>query len=138
MEDEKEPKEEVPRVFCEGKAIGSKPLDQKIDYDKWGICLESLGHETLKLFEAFHMEVGSVTAEAVARNMKEMFAPPPVAEVDIRPWREMVKNFAKLLTEEQKKNMAIVEHCDIYKRKIRHSEKIPEIAMWCAQQLQVS
>ncbi|KAL2636287.1 hypothetical protein R1flu_007766 [Riccia fluitans] len=77
-EDEKEPKEEVPRAFCEDKASRSKPLDQKLDYDEWGIRLESLGHEISKLFEAFHMEIGSVTAEAVARNMKEMFAPPPV------------------------------------------------------------
>ncbi|KAL2612773.1 hypothetical protein R1flu_024465 [Riccia fluitans] len=65
------------------KASGSKPLDLKIDYDEWGICLESLGHETSKLFEAFHVEVSIVIAEAVARNMKEMFAPPPVAEADI-------------------------------------------------------
>ncbi|KAL2651273.1 hypothetical protein R1flu_019401 [Riccia fluitans] len=75
--DEKEPKEEVPCAFCEGKASGSKPLDQKIDYDEWEIRLESLGHETLKLFEAFQ-EVGSVTTEAMARNMKKMFAPPPM------------------------------------------------------------
>ncbi|KAL2641465.1 hypothetical protein R1flu_009052 [Riccia fluitans] len=72
----KEPKEEVPSTFCEGEVSGSKPLDQKItiDYDEWGICLESLRRETSKLFEAFHMEVGSVTAEAVAWNMKEIFA----------------------------------------------------------------
>ncbi|KAL2608107.1 hypothetical protein R1flu_026680 [Riccia fluitans] len=67
-EDEKEPMEEVPCTFCEGEASGSKPLAQKItvDYDNWGIRLESLGRETSKLLEAFHVEVGSVTAEAVA------------------------------------------------------------------------
>ncbi|KAL2643042.1 hypothetical protein R1flu_010629 [Riccia fluitans] len=41
-EDEKEPKEEGPRALCEGEANGSKPLAQKIDYDEWGIRLESL------------------------------------------------------------------------------------------------
>ncbi|KAL2641961.1 hypothetical protein R1flu_009548 [Riccia fluitans] len=111
MKDEKEPKEEVPRTFCEGKANGSKPLDQKItiDYDEWEIHLESLGREISKLFEAFHVEVGSVTAETVARNMKEIFAPPPVAEADIQPWKEMVKNLAMLLTKKQKKKKEIVE-----------------------------
>ncbi|KAL2635684.1 hypothetical protein R1flu_007163 [Riccia fluitans] len=84
-EDEKEPTEEVSCIACEGEASGSKPLAQKItvDYDDWGICLESLGRETLKLFEAFHVEVGSVTTKAMARNMKEIFAPPPIVEVDI-------------------------------------------------------
>ncbi|KAL2651609.1 hypothetical protein R1flu_019737 [Riccia fluitans] len=42
--DEKETAEEVPRTCCDGKASGSKPLDQKIDYNEWGIRLESLGH----------------------------------------------------------------------------------------------
>ncbi|KAL2636056.1 hypothetical protein R1flu_007535 [Riccia fluitans] len=135
MEDEKEPKEEVPRAFCEGEASGSKPLDQKImiDYEEWGICLESLGHETSKLFEAFHVEVGNVIAEAVAQNMKEIFAPPLVVEADIQPWKEMVKNLAKLFTEEQKRNKEIIEQRDYYEGNIRHSEKVPEIAMWCGQ-----
>ncbi|KAL2621665.1 hypothetical protein R1flu_001870 [Riccia fluitans] len=131
-EDEKEPAKDVPRTFCEGKANGSKPLDHKIDYDEWGFRLESLGHETSKLFEAFHVEVGNVTAEAVARNMKEMFAPPPVVEADIQQWKKMVKNLAKLLTEEQKRNKEIFEQRDYYKGKIQPSEKIPKIAMWCA------
>ncbi|KAL2619918.1 hypothetical protein R1flu_000123 [Riccia fluitans] len=65
MEDEKEPKEEIPCTMSEGEASGSKPLDQNItvDYDDWRIRLESLVRETSKLFEALHMEVGSVTAE---------------------------------------------------------------------------
>ncbi|KAL2610964.1 hypothetical protein R1flu_022656 [Riccia fluitans] len=46
--------------------------------------------------------------EAVACNMKEIFAPPPVAEVDIQLWKEMVKNLIKFLTEEQKKNKEVV------------------------------
>ncbi|KAL2641701.1 hypothetical protein R1flu_009288 [Riccia fluitans] len=50
IEDEKEPKEEVPRAFFASEASGSKPLDLKIDYDEWGIRLESLGRETSKLF----------------------------------------------------------------------------------------
>ncbi|KAL2652104.1 hypothetical protein R1flu_020232 [Riccia fluitans] len=139
-EDEKEPTEEVPRTFCEGKASGSKPFAHKItvDYDDWGIHLESLGRETSKLFEAFHVKVGSVTAEAMARNMKEIFAPPLVVEVDIQPWREMVKNMIKLLTDEQKKNKEIVEQRDYYEGKIHCLEKVPKIAMWCAQQLQAS
>ncbi|KAL2654076.1 hypothetical protein R1flu_022204 [Riccia fluitans] len=81
--DEKEPKEEVPHAFCEGEVSGSKPLDQKIDYAEWGNRVESLGRETSKLFEVFHVEVGSMTVEAMAWNMKEMFAPPPVVEADI-------------------------------------------------------
>ncbi|KAL2636146.1 hypothetical protein R1flu_007625 [Riccia fluitans] len=103
-EDEKEPKEEVPCPIYGGEASGSKPLDKKLTmgYDDWRIRLESLGQETSKLFEAFHVEVGSVTTEAMARNMKEIFAPPLVAEVDIQPWKEMMKNLIKLLTEEKK------------------------------------
>ncbi|KAL2644785.1 hypothetical protein R1flu_012372 [Riccia fluitans] len=109
--DEKESKEEVPLTFCEGEASRSKPLAQKrtVDYDDWGICLESLGHETSKLFDAFHVEVGSVTTEVVAWNMKEIFAPPHVVEVVIQLWKEMVKNLVKLLMEKQKKNKGIVE-----------------------------
>ncbi|KAL2649535.1 hypothetical protein R1flu_017663 [Riccia fluitans] len=123
--DEKEPTEEIPCTFCEGKASGSKPLSQKrmVDYDDWEIRLESLGRETSKLFETFHMEVGSVTTEAVAQNIKEIFAPPSVVEVVIQPWREMVKNLVKLLTEEQKKNKGIVEQHDYYEGKIQHSKK---------------
>ncbi|KAL2609750.1 hypothetical protein R1flu_028323 [Riccia fluitans] len=102
-EEEKESPKEVPRVFCEGEASGSKPLDQKLDFVEWENYVESLGHETSWLFEAFHMEIRSVTAEAVARNMKEMFTPLPVVETDLQPWKEMGKN--------------------------RCSEKIPEIAM---------
>ncbi|KAL2623579.1 hypothetical protein R1flu_003784 [Riccia fluitans] len=85
MEDEKEPNEEILHRACEGEASRNKPLDQKImvDYNDWGICLESLGRETLKLFEAFHVEVGSVTAKAMARNIKQIFALSPMAEVDI-------------------------------------------------------
>ncbi|KAL2653767.1 hypothetical protein R1flu_021895 [Riccia fluitans] len=104
-------------------------FDTKIDYAEWGNRVKSLGCETSKLFEAFHMEVGSVTAEAVARNMKEMFAPSPVAEADIQLWKEMVKNLANLLTEEQKRNKVIIEHCDYFKGKTRCSKKIPKIAM---------
>ncbi|KAL2645365.1 hypothetical protein R1flu_012952 [Riccia fluitans] len=135
MEDEKEPKEEVPRTIYGGEASGSKPLDKKlmVDYDDWGIHLERLGQEASSLFEAFHVEVGSVTVEAVARNMKEIFAPPPIAEVDIQPWKEMVKNLIKLLTEEQKKNKEVVEQRNYYEGKMCRSEKVPEIAMWCAQ-----
>ncbi|KAL2653412.1 hypothetical protein R1flu_021540 [Riccia fluitans] len=132
-EDEKEPKEEVPHAFCEGEPSGSKPLEQKIDYVEWGIRVENLGRETSKLFEAFHVEIGSVIAEAVAQNMKEMFAPPPVVEADIQPWREMMKNLATLLTEEQKRTKVVVEQHDYFVGKARYSEKNPEIAMWCAQ-----
>ncbi|KAL2649993.1 hypothetical protein R1flu_018121 [Riccia fluitans] len=31
-EDQKEPPKEVSRVFCEGEASGSKPLDLKVDF----------------------------------------------------------------------------------------------------------
>ncbi|KAL2609613.1 hypothetical protein R1flu_028186 [Riccia fluitans] len=86
-EEKKEPKEEVPRVFCDGEASRSKPLDQKLDFAEWGNRVESLGGETYRLFKVFHVEIGSVTTEAVARNMKEMFAPPPVVETDLQPWK---------------------------------------------------
>ncbi|KAL2609977.1 hypothetical protein R1flu_028550 [Riccia fluitans] len=48
------------------KSSGSKPLDQKLDFAEWGNHMESLGHETSRLFEVFHMEIGNVTTEAVA------------------------------------------------------------------------
>ncbi|KAL2610122.1 hypothetical protein R1flu_028695 [Riccia fluitans] len=110
-EDEKESTEEVPHTVCEGKASGSKPLALKrtVDYDDWGIRLESLGWETSKLFEAFHVEVGNVIAEVMARIMKEIFTASPMVEVDIQLWKEMVKNMIKLLTVEQKKNKDVVE-----------------------------
>ncbi|KAL2634094.1 hypothetical protein R1flu_005573 [Riccia fluitans] len=82
-EDEKEPEEEVLHVFCEGETSGSKLLDQKLDFAEWRNRVESLGRETSRLFEAFHVEIGSVTMEAVARNMKEMFGPSPVVETDL-------------------------------------------------------
>ncbi|KAL2650163.1 hypothetical protein R1flu_018291 [Riccia fluitans] len=73
-ENEKELMEEIPHIAWEGEASGSKPLEQKtmMDYHDWGVRLESLGWETSKLFEAFHVEVGSVTTEAVARNMEQI------------------------------------------------------------------
>ncbi|KAL2621631.1 hypothetical protein R1flu_001836 [Riccia fluitans] len=132
-EDEKKPTKEVPRVFCEGEASGSKPLDQKLDFAEWENHVESLGCETSRLFEAFHVEIGSVTTEAVAQNMKEMFAPPSVVETDLQPWKEMVRNLADLLTEEQKRTKAVIEERDYFEEKNLCSEKIPEIAMWCAQ-----
>ncbi|KAL2612951.1 hypothetical protein R1flu_024643 [Riccia fluitans] len=93
-EEEKEPSKEVPRVFCESEASGSKPLDLKVDFAEWGNRVESFSHETGKLFEAFHVEFGSVTTEAVARNLKEMFTLPPVVEMDLQPWKEMVRTLA--------------------------------------------
>ncbi|KAL2641558.1 hypothetical protein R1flu_009145 [Riccia fluitans] len=105
-EEEKEPPKEVPRAFCKGEASGSKPLDLKTDFAEWGNCVESFSRETSRLFEAFHVEFESVTAEVVAQNLKEMFAPPPVVETDLQPWKEMVRTLADLLTEEQKKMKA--------------------------------
>ncbi|KAL2654217.1 hypothetical protein R1flu_022345 [Riccia fluitans] len=89
--------------------------------------------EASMLFEAFHVEIGSVTTEAVAWSMKEMFTPPPVVETDLQPWKEMVRNLATLLTEEQRKTKAVVEQCDYFKGKNRCSKKIPKIVMWCAE-----
>ncbi|KAL2629061.1 hypothetical protein R1flu_013747 [Riccia fluitans] len=103
MEDEKEPTKKVLRAFCEGEASRSKPLGQRIDYAEWENRVESLGHETSKLFEAFYVEISNVTTEVVAQNMKEMFAPPSVVETDIQPWRVTVKNLANLLMEDQKR-----------------------------------
>ncbi|KAL2651675.1 hypothetical protein R1flu_019803 [Riccia fluitans] len=99
-EEEKEPPKEVPHVFCEGEASGSQPLDQKLDFAEWGNRVESLGRETYRLFEAFHVEIGSVTMEAVAQNMKEMFVPPPVVETDLQPWKEMIRKFSLLAQQE--------------------------------------
>ncbi|KAL2651686.1 hypothetical protein R1flu_019814 [Riccia fluitans] len=65
-EEEREPPKEVPRVFCEGEASGSKPLSLKLDFAEWGNCVASFNHETGRLFEVFHVEFGSVTAEVVA------------------------------------------------------------------------
>ncbi|KAL2612898.1 hypothetical protein R1flu_024590 [Riccia fluitans] len=113
----------------------SKPLDKKmtVDYHDWGVHLESLGWKTSKRFKAFHMEVGSVTTEAIVQNMEQIFAPPLVAEVDIQPWKKMVKNLIKLLREEQKKNWEVIEQRDYFKEKTcQLSKKVPEIAMWCA------
>ncbi|KAL2622998.1 hypothetical protein R1flu_003203 [Riccia fluitans] len=129
-EDEKEPEEEVPRVFCEGEASGSKPLDLKLDFAEWGNHVESFSRETARLFEAFHVEFESVTTEVVARNLKEMFAPPPVVEMDLQPWKKMVRTLADLLTEERKRIKLVVEQRDYFEGKNRCSEKIPEIAMW--------
>ncbi|KAL2643753.1 hypothetical protein R1flu_011340 [Riccia fluitans] len=69
--DEKEQKEEFPPTAWVGEASRSKPLDKKttVDFNKWGVHLQNLGWKTLKLFKAFHMEVGSVIAEAMTRNM---------------------------------------------------------------------
>ncbi|KAL2622992.1 hypothetical protein R1flu_003197 [Riccia fluitans] len=111
MEDEKKPKKEFPHTTWEGEASRNKLLDKKmkVDYKEWGVHLQNLGRETSKLFEAFHVEVGNVTVEAVARNMEQIFAPPPVVEVDIQPWKDMVKNLINLLTAEENKNRKVVE-----------------------------
>ncbi|KAL2608312.1 hypothetical protein R1flu_026885 [Riccia fluitans] len=134
-EDEKESPKEVPCVFCEGEASGSKPLDLKLDFAEWGNRVESFGRETSRLFEVFHVEIGSVTAEAVARNLKEMFTPPPIVETDLQPWKKMVRNLIDLLTKEQKRIKLVVEQRDYFEGKNQCLEKILEIAMWCAQQL---
>ncbi|KAL2611041.1 hypothetical protein R1flu_022733 [Riccia fluitans] len=101
--DEKEPEAKIPHVFCEDEASGSKSLDLKLDFSEWKNCVESFNRETARLFEAFHVEFGSVTTEAVARNLKEMFAPPPVDKTDLQPWKEMVRNLVDLLMEERKR-----------------------------------
>ncbi|KAL2643777.1 hypothetical protein R1flu_011364 [Riccia fluitans] len=136
-EDEKEPKEEFPHTAWVGEASGSKLLDKKttVDFNEWEVRLQNLGWKISKLFEAFHVDIASVTAEAVARNMEQIFSPPPVVEVDIQPWKEMVKNLINLLTAEQKKNREVIEQHDYLEGKLRRSEKVPEIVMWCVQQL---
>ncbi|KAL2611991.1 hypothetical protein R1flu_023683 [Riccia fluitans] len=118
-EEEKEPSKEVPHVFYEGEASGSKQLDLKLDFAEWGNHVESFSRETGRLFEAFHVEFGSVTTEAVARNLKEMFAPPPIVETDLQPWKEMVRTLVDLLTEEQKKIKLVVEQRDYFEGKNR-------------------
>ncbi|KAL2632727.1 hypothetical protein R1flu_004206 [Riccia fluitans] len=115
--DEKKLEEEVPHVFCEGEASGSKPLGQKVDFVEWGNHVESFGHETSRLFEAFHVETRSVSTEAVAWNMKEMFAPPSVVETELQLWKEMVRNLADFLTEEQKKIKEVIEQRDYFEGK---------------------
>ncbi|KAL2653532.1 hypothetical protein R1flu_021660 [Riccia fluitans] len=124
-EEEKKPPKEVPHVFCEGEASGSKPLDLKVDFAEWGNRVESFSRETGRLFEAFHVEFGSVTTEVVAGNLKEMFAPPPVVEMDLQPWKEMVKTLIDLLTEERKRIKLVVEQRDYFEGKNRFSKKIP-------------
>ncbi|KAL2620243.1 hypothetical protein R1flu_000448 [Riccia fluitans] len=91
-ENEKELDEEVPRVFCEGEASGSKPLNLKLDFAEWGKRVESFSRETARLFEAFHVESRSVTREVVALNLKKMFNPPSIVKTDLQPWKEMVSN----------------------------------------------
>ncbi|KAL2603267.1 hypothetical protein R1flu_017255 [Riccia fluitans] len=134
MEDEKESNEEIPHTTWEGEANGSKPRGKKktVDYHDWGVQLVNLGRETLKLFEVFQVEVGSVTKKAMARNMGQIFAPPSIAEVDIQPWKKMVQNMISLLTEKQKKNKEVVEQHDYYKGRVHRSEKVPKTTMWCA------
>ncbi|KAL2608436.1 hypothetical protein R1flu_027009 [Riccia fluitans] len=119
-EDEKEPKEEFPHTTWEGQASESKSLDKKttMDFNDWEVHLQNLGRETSKLFEAFHVEVGSVTAEAMACNMEQIFAPLLVFEVDIQPWKEKVKNLINLLTAKQKKNREVVEQHDFFEGKV--------------------
>ncbi|KAL2631365.1 hypothetical protein R1flu_016051 [Riccia fluitans] len=135
-EEEKESQKEVPRVFCEGEASGIKPLDLKLDFAEWGNRVVSFNRETGRLFEAFHVEFESVKAKMMARNLKEMFAPPLVVQTDLQPWQEMVRTLADLLTEEQTKIKLVVEQRDYFEGKYQNSEKIPKIAMWYAQQLQ--
>ncbi|KAL2612932.1 hypothetical protein R1flu_024624 [Riccia fluitans] len=74
-----------------------------------GNRVESFSRETARLFEAFHVELGSVTAEAMARNLKEMFILPPVDKMDLQSWKEMVRNLVDLLTEERKRIKLVVE-----------------------------
>ncbi|KAL2649998.1 hypothetical protein R1flu_018126 [Riccia fluitans] len=52
-EEKKEPPKEVPRVFCEGEASGSKPLDLKVDFFEWENRVESFNHETGRLLRCF-------------------------------------------------------------------------------------
>ncbi|KAL2644856.1 hypothetical protein R1flu_012443 [Riccia fluitans] len=94
-----------------GEASGRKLLDKKttVNFNEWGVRLQNLGRETSKLFEAFHVDVASVTMETMARNMEQSFAPPPVVEIDIQPWKEMMKNLINLLMAKQKKNREVVE-----------------------------
>ncbi|KAL2628679.1 hypothetical protein R1flu_013365 [Riccia fluitans] len=108
-EEEKESPKEVPRAFCEGEESGSKPLDLKLNFAKLGNHVVSFSRETGRLLEAFHVEFGSMTAEVVARNLKEMSTPPPIVETDLQLWKEMVKTLVDLLTEEQKKIKLVVE-----------------------------
>ncbi|KAL2654043.1 hypothetical protein R1flu_022171 [Riccia fluitans] len=129
-EEKKESPKEIPRVICEDEASGSKPLDLKVDFVEWGNRVESFSRETFRLFEAFHIEIGSVIAEAVAWNLTKMFAPPPVVETDLQPWKEMVSTLVDLLAEEQKRIKLVVEQRDYFEGKNRCSEKIPEIALW--------
>ncbi|KAL2629273.1 hypothetical protein R1flu_013959 [Riccia fluitans] len=126
-EDEKESEKEIPCVFCEGEASGSKPLNQRLDFAEWENRVESLGHETSRLLEVFHVEIRSVIAEAVAQNMKEMFTPPPVVEMDLQPWKEMVRNLANLLTEEQRRTKAVVEQHDYFEGKTGVQKRSPRL-----------
>ncbi|KAL2635856.1 hypothetical protein R1flu_007335 [Riccia fluitans] len=73
-EEEKETKRESPSAAWIEEASGSKPLDTKKpgNFNEWGV-LQNLGRKTSKFFEALHVNVTSITAEEVARNMEKIF-----------------------------------------------------------------
>ncbi|KAL2622584.1 hypothetical protein R1flu_002789 [Riccia fluitans] len=117
VEELSERKVSVPKYEYRGK-----PEEWSADVwrEVYNLPKASLGGYTMKeKFSSLNFSL-----EAMAQNMKEMFAPPPVVEADIQPWKKMVKNLANLLTEEQKRNKTIIEQSDYFKGKTRHLEKI--------------
>ncbi|KAL2628662.1 hypothetical protein R1flu_013348 [Riccia fluitans] len=51
-EEEREPLKEVPRVFFEGEASGSKPLNLKLDFAEWKNRVESFSREKRRLLRS--------------------------------------------------------------------------------------
>ncbi|KAL2609979.1 hypothetical protein R1flu_028552 [Riccia fluitans] len=62
---------------------------------------------------------GEASGKAVARNMKEMFAPSLIIEMDLQPWKKMTRNLATFLMEEHRRAKAVVEQRDYFEGKNR-------------------
>ncbi|KAL2635768.1 hypothetical protein R1flu_007247 [Riccia fluitans] len=115
--------------------------EEKEDSKKWKALIQIVSDSKIETEDEKELKEeiphtaweGEASGKAVARNMEQIFAPPLVVEVDIQPWKEMVKNLINLLMEEKKKNREAVEQRDYFEGKMRRSEKVSEIAMWCAQ-----
>ncbi|KAL3691738.1 hypothetical protein R1sor_005389 [Riccia sorocarpa] len=136
-EEQKEVKKEKASSSQLGEKIG--PSDQPVDINELGIQLFDLRKVTSKIFRVLHLDpiLGSA-ADLVEALKSAVSAATPALTVDLKPWKEMIAKLVKLLSLERQKRKGLAEQHVYLKEKITRAGKVPEMAIWCAHQLQAA
>ncbi|KAL3683204.1 hypothetical protein R1sor_001226 [Riccia sorocarpa] len=140
-ETETEEKKEVKKEPSSSSKLAENagPCDQLVDINDLGIQLFGLRKVTSEIFRVLHLDplLGSA-ADLVETLKKAVLATTPALTVDLKPWKEMIAKLVELLGLERQKRKKLAEQHVYLEEKLTRAGKVPEMAIWCAHQLQAA